>query len=123
MIYVSHSRYFDFRNELYKPLLEIFDANQIILPHQLTSNIYPIKEMLINKQIEYILAEVSYPSTGQGIEFGYADMTSTPVILLAKEDVKLSSSVEEMFTNIIRYKDTADLIDQVKSRLIKTTKQ
>ncbi len=71
-IYIGHSREYNYLEDLYMPLKTslLFKNHEIILPHD--------KRNLISKDIikkcNLFIAEVSFPSTGLGIELGWANI-------------------------------------------------
>ncbi|MGB9858098.1 MAG: nucleoside 2-deoxyribosyltransferase [Brevinematia bacterium] len=69
---------------------------------------------------DIILAEVSFPSHGVGMEIMFAYLEGKKIILVAKNEVKLSSLLEGIpGTVIIRYKDYEDLKCKVREILNK----
>jgi hypothetical protein len=124
-IFVAHSSGYDFKNELYLPLRssDLNKKHDIYLPHE---NGYVVITKNIISNSDLMLAEVSYPSTGQGIELGWADAFKIPVICLYKEGSKISSSLEKITKNFIVYKDAKEMIDKLTKdiqNLWKTSKQ
>ncbi len=117
-IYVAHSRDYDYKNELYKPLREseLNISIEIILPHENSDGLFNSKEEL--KNVDYIIAEVSYPSTGLGIELGWANIYNTPIILIHKTGVTISSSAKSVATEIINYSSNEELISKLKTFLL-----
>jgi len=111
-IYVSHSRNFDFKNELYKLLREsrLNKDYRIILPHE--SGEFNSKYLLRNN-CELMIAEVSMPSTGLGIEIGWADLFEVPVIMVSKRESK-NSSLSKIVALRIEYDDGHDLIQKLE---------
>ncbi len=91
-IFVSHSSNYDFEKELYAPLREsdLNNKQEIILPHEDGQDIIT-KDII--KDCSLVVAEVSCPSTGQGIELGWADMFNVPIVCMHKEGIEPSSSV------------------------------
>ena len=83
-VYISHSRSFDFRHVLYEPLLEssIATDHNLILPHQFSDSPYEFEKNVA--KMDLIIAEVSFPSTGQGIELGIAHAAHKPIICFYK---------------------------------------
>lgn len=73
-IYVSHTSSYDYTNQLYTPLRlsKLNSRHEIFLPHE--PNEVPINTKAIIEACDIVLAEVSYPSTGQGIELGWANI-------------------------------------------------
>lgn len=79
-VYITHSTAFDFKTALYKSLKSsiINTKHQLIFPHE--TDIAPQNSKEIIKNADIILAEVSYHSTGQGIELGWAETFRKPII-------------------------------------------
>lgn len=113
-IYISHSTKYDFKNELYAPLKTARLVAQFILPHQESETLYPSKELFLSKGCDKVFAEVSYPSTGQGIELGWANSITIPIICIYKKGSKYSSSLQEVTQDFIEYNDSSDLIEKIK---------
>jgi len=68
-IYITHSRDFDYKTELYTPLRNssLNSQHRFILPHE-TNEFINSKEIIQRSNL--VIAEVSYPATGVGIELG-----------------------------------------------------
>jgi hypothetical protein len=83
-IYLTHASTFDYKTLLYQPLKasSLADNYQIIFPHETDSAARYSKEIIKNSDL--VLAEVSYPSTGQGIELGWAEIFRKPIIFFIK---------------------------------------
>ncbi len=112
-IYIAHSREFDFRKELYEPIRksELNELAEIILPHEESEELFKSKEEL--KTVDYMVAEVSYPSTGVGIELGWANLYGTKIIALHKSGTKVSSAIKAVTDTLIEYSDSSDLIAKI----------
>lgn len=109
-IYVVHATSFDFRQELYAQLKALSgDTVKFIFPHELSDAVVNSKELIA--QADLVLAEVSYPSTGSGIELGWANMLNIPVVCIHRADCKPSSSVRVITDKIIAYHDINELAD------------
>lgn len=111
-IYVSHSKKFDYKNELYKPLRESGFPVEFILPHETSDEPFDSKSLFENKGCNYILAEVSYPSTGQGIELGWANANNIPVICIYKKGSEISGSLQIVSDNIVEYASLTELLNE-----------
>lgn len=117
-IFVSHSTNHDFEGELYVPLRQsdLNKKNEIILPHEngqdaITKNII--------EDCDLVVAEVSYPSTGQGIELGWADMFKIPVVCIHKEGSEPSHSLRYITSAFIAYKDQSDMVTKLSAYVSK----
>lgn len=118
-IYVGHSTGFDFKEELYKPLRasRLNAEHEIILPHEKYEDAKDIPTKDIIKTSAVMVAEVSYPSTGLGIELGYADCFSVPIICIYKKGAKISSALKTVTNKFIEYSDEAEMINLLDKEL------
>ena len=85
-IYVSHSKNFDYKKELYEVLENTNLKHEFILPHKDSDKSFNTKDLLMDKKCDLVLAEVSYPATGQGIELGWADVYKIPIVCIYKKN-------------------------------------
>ncbi len=69
------------------------------------------------KNADLVFAEVSYPSTGQGIELGWADMMGKKVVYFYKSGTKPSGALKNLTDNFIEYKDGGDLVAKLSEEL------
>jgi len=120
-IYVPHSNAYDFRNELYIPLrASILNSKfNLVFPHEESKSSFNSKEFFKDGNCHYLLAEVSYPSIGLGIELGWANIFGIRTICLIKKGLKLSTSISVLTNEIIEYENSLDLVDKLESLLIK----
>ncbi len=111
-IYVSHSRDFDFESELYKPLraFNLNSQHQFFLPHEEGRSVDTQEEI---KNSDLVLAEVSFPSTGQGVELGWANMLKVPIVCVSKAGSKVSGSLKYLTQDFAVYSDVPDLISKI----------
>ena len=117
-IYVSHSKDFDFINELYKPIREsaLNGEYEFFLPHE---NDRPVNTQDIIKNSDTVLAEVSFSATGQGIELGWANVFGVPIICISKDGIKISGCLKYITDTFLTYSDTKELIERVSDFLKK----
>jgi hypothetical protein len=117
-IYFSHSHHVDYENDFYKPLLEskLSSCYDLILPHGSLYDGVDTREILINS--DYLIAEVSYPGTGIGLELGRAESNNVPIICFIKKGFKCSSSVKRSF-EVIEYSDSEDMIKKIENIFLK----
>lgn len=68
----------------------------------------------------YIIAEMSIPSTGQGMELQQAIIKKIPILIIAKKDSKISGLIKgsKGIVDILYY----DEIEDIKDELVKTLK-
>jgi hypothetical protein len=117
-IYVSHcGGEYDYESELYAPLkkLELTQVYHFYLPHE-TQNI-DVDAVDQLKYTDVLIAETSFPSTGQGIELAQAKASNVPIICFYKSGAKTSSSLRFVTNNMIEYANTADLLSKIQTEL------
>lgn len=117
-IYVSHSKEFDYPNELYKPIRES-DLNlryEFFLPHE-SGKLVNTKDII--KGSDLVLAETSFPATGQGIELGWAENFGVSILCLHKEGANISGSLKYITEDFITYIDQKDMITKLTDYLSK----
>lgn len=60
-----------------------------------------------------LIAEVSLPATGQGIELGWADYAKTSILCIYKKGIQISSSLKFITDNFIEYENEENMISQI----------
>jgi nucleoside 2-deoxyribosyltransferase len=111
-IYISHSSNFDFQNELYAPLIRVFSAEHAVyLPHSPENAGKNTKDIILDTDL--VLAEVSCPSTGQGIELGWAEAAGIPIICFHKTESKPSGALNHITQKFIAYDTENDMTTQL----------
>lgn len=115
-IYFIHATsYPNFKDELYDALShsDLNGNHTFIFPHQKSDT--PINSKNIISESDLILAEVSYPSTGLGIELGWAEAANKKILCIYKAGSKPSQSIKEVSSDFIEYSDKTTMIDQIAS--------
>lgn len=122
-IYIGHSRdeRLHYQKELYTPLISSLDDDEVIVPHEKGA------EAQINSQnvlptCHLMIAEVSYPSTGLGMELAWAKHAAVPVLCIYKNSCQPSSSVTNFFPHIISYESIDDMVKKVVRWIIENEK-
>ncbi len=117
-IYIAHSTKFNFKDGLYTPIKNsrLYREHEVMLPHD-NHSFFNSREYITNCDV--VITEVSYPSTGMGIELGLASYTSTPIICIYKKKTKPSRSLKEISKTFIEYQDSDDLITRLEVALDK----
>lgn len=111
-IFVAHSSVLDFKNKLYTPILEseLYKKYSFDLP--LIEGIYKTTlENIMSSDI--VIAEVSYPSTGMGIELGWANILKKPIIVFAKDGTVISKSLDKVLKEKFFYNSTDDMLHKL----------
>ena len=117
-IFVAHASNSDFHADLYKPLraLKLNAKHEITLPQE-NGHETITKEFI--KSCDLVIAECSFPSTGEGIELGWANILHVPIICIYKEGITVSNALSYVSDNIISYKDSVDMIEKLTAFLEK----
>lgn len=119
-IYVSHSSKLNYQALLYDPLehLQRFNNYEFILPHKNNPNeLFNTKEFFNSGTCDLVLAEVSLPSTGQGLELGWADNAKIPIVYIYKQGNRVADCLKLLSDIFIEYEDANDMISKVTKHL------
>ena len=121
-IYIAHSIDFDYLNELYLPIKEsdFYQEHEVILPHDNSDSAH---DRDFYKDIDLFIAEVSYPSTGLGIELGYAYDDDKPICCIHRSDHKVSGSLYSVTEEIYPYYSPVDMLELIRSVIKKHTRK
>ena len=121
-IYVAHSREYDYINELYLPIRNHagFEKHTIILPHEVSNQSSNSRDFY--KDIDFMIAECSYPSTGMGIELGWAYDDHIPIYCIHKNHMKISNSINAVTQNIFEYTSIEEMIQIIEDIIKKENK-
>jgi nucleoside 2-deoxyribosyltransferase len=117
-IYLSHAKKIDFVNDLYCPIKNsgLMKKHQFIFPHE-SNQAIDSQKLFRNKECDLMLAEVSVPATGQGIELGYAKILEIPIVCIYKKGSEIASSLKWITNKIIEYENRDDLIIKLAKAL------
>lgn len=117
-IYISHcGGSYDYENELYKPIKEsqLAAEHQFFLPHEPQNlDTDAVTEL---KYTDVLVAEASFPSTGQGIELAQAKAAGVPILCFYRTGAKTSSSLRFVTDKVIEYTDIPDLFIKLQTEL------
>ena len=113
-IYVAHSNKFDYINKLYEPIknAKSLSMHNFFFPHDEANKLVKTKDII--KNYDLVIAEVSLPATGLGIELGWADDANTSILCIYEKGAKISSSLKFITNNFIEYDNAKDLIEKIK---------
>ena len=113
-IYVAHSNKFDYIKKLYDPIKnsKSLSMHNFFFPHDEANKL--VKTKYIIKDYDLVIAEVSLPTIGLGIELGWADDSNTPILCIYESGTKISSSLKFITNNFIEYDNSKDLIEKIK---------
>lgn len=116
-LYISHASNFDYINELYNPLKAVFNGeHELVLPHETNAAGINTKDSI--PECDIVVAEVSYPSTGQGIELGWASAANVRIVAVYKKGTRPSSAINFLTTDIVEYDSRHELVSKIKLLLL-----
>jgi hypothetical protein len=121
-LYISHSSSFDYENELYKPIKnsDLFSEYEIILPHLNSKAQYLTKAGL--QEFKGVFAEVSYPSTGQGIELAWFQDADIPIFAVHQSDKSFSGALKFLTNNFNEYTTEFELVNLLDKFILELEK-
>lgn len=123
-IFVAHASSFDFEQELYEPLRTLSSQRgdqpvaptlAFTFPHENKDKNIVTKDII--KSCDIVIAEVSCPSTGMGIELGWADAFGIPIIGMYREGTQISASISKITQNFFVYTDKKHMIELLEKAL------
>lgn len=117
-IYIAHSSDFNFRTKLYEPLRRsvLNEQYEILLPQEHGREAIT-KDMI--RECGAVVADVSLPSTGSGIEMGWANSFGIPVICIHEKGSTPSSAAKYVSDTFIEYEGTDELVKFLGEALLK----
>ena len=111
-ISISHSTNFDFEKELYEPIKNSFRLRNhtFFFPEDRVQN-----TRSVIKNCDIMIADVSYPSTGTGIEIGWASTVDKPIYCIYKQGCSYSFSLKFITDKFYEYTEETltKVIDQI----------
>ncbi|GJM06390.1 MAG: hypothetical protein DHS20C10_01240 [marine bacterium B5-7] len=112
-IYLIHASGYDFDNALYQPLKTsaLVTKHHFVFPHEKKET----RSKAIIEDCDLVIAEVSYASTGSGIELGWADMLNVPMLCLHQSNRKPSSAIPLLTHHVLAYEKASDIPDVIES--------
>lgn len=118
-IYISHRRKSEYEKELYQPLRDsdLGKIHTFLFPHENNTQTFNVKELLQNKECDLVIAEVSEPATGQGIELGWASIYGIPIICIYKAGSEISGSLSFISSKFLMYTDKENMIEDIRGAL------
>lgn len=118
-IFVAHSSSLDFNNKLYIPIRnsELNHTHTFLFPQEHNKQEVITKDII--KSCDLMIAEVSHPSTGAGIEMGWANAFDVPIVCIYEKGSNFSPAIKYVSREIIEYSSPEDLISKLSVLLSK----
>lgn len=122
-IYFGHSTQFDFQRDLYEPIKRsaLYGKHECILPHEGKEQTQ--REKSFYKTIDLFVAEVSVPSTGLGIELGWANDAGCQIVCVHKAGARPSSALGSVCRDVWAYASDDELVELVERAVLSTSKR
>src|SRR3569833_3080579 len=116
-ILVAHASNYDYRTELYEPLKQsaLAQEHAFVFPHD-DENV-EIETNSVIPEAGLLIAEVSHPSTGAGIEIGLAQAAEVPTLFVYKAGSTPTRSLKFVKGTTIEYADASDLVAKIEEYL------
>jgi nucleoside 2-deoxyribosyltransferase len=113
-IYIAHARSFDFQQDLYAPIQRssLFHKHQFVLPHAGAGQVHTSSKGII-ESCDCLIAEVSHPSTGMGIEIGWAHAANIPVYAMYRRDCTPTNALAAVTKQLYPYDDVIDTLQKI----------
>lgn len=111
-IYFAHSKDFPFESDIYEPIRKspLFKQYHFIFPHA-GGKVADSWESI--QSCDLLLAEVSLPATGMGIEIGWADVLEKPIIAFHQESKNPGKGISFVAKEVIAYSSVSDFIQKL----------
>jgi len=111
-IFISHSTKFPFEEELYKPLRdsELAKKHELVFPHEAGIEI-ETKDII--RDCDLVVAEVSAPSFGQGIELGWANGAYVSIMCFYKSGTEVNKNLQYLTDSVFLYNSVEDMIAKI----------
>jgi len=112
-IYFPHSKQLDYE-AFYAAIRTsaVFDKHTCTLPYEKSETPQNSKSLI--EKADLIIAEVSYPGTGLGIELGWAEAFHKRVICIYKYDFHLAGSLKYVSEEFVSYNSYPELIKKLQ---------
>jgi len=107
---------------IYKKLVQICRENEFEVSSPLDTMQFNgndedryIRAMELINSTDFIIAEMSLPSTGQGMELQQAIIKKIPILIVAKENSKISGLIKgsKGIVDILYYNDLEDIKENI----------
>lgn len=117
-IFLAHASTFDYERKLYEPLRAsaLASVHDFVLPEEKKYNgTWNTKEEI--GRCNLLIADVSLPSTGAGIELGWADASRTPIIAIHEKGSAPSTVIGYLTKTVIEYENPADMLAKLEGAI------
>ncbi len=115
-IFVAHASNFEFKDKLYTPIREsaLNAEHEFVLPNETDEDIVDLD---LVRSCGALIVDVSIPSTGAGIEMGWANASGIPILGIYVKGSHPSASASYPCKQYVEYTDTKDMIAKIDAFL------
>lgn len=115
-IFLAHASAFDFRAKLYVPLRAsaLNTEHELLLPEE-AGETWNTKDVIESSNV--LVLDASAPSTGAGIEAGWAHAAGVPVIVIREKGSAPSTVVSFIAQGEFEYENAGDLVEKLSAAL------
>jgi len=82
------------------------------LPHEESGEPFSSRKFIAT--CDLVIAEVSFPSTGMGIELGWANAEAVRIACIHKNGVGISPSLAPVAIRVVSYANATDMVRKIK---------
>lgn len=117
-VYIAHSKDNNYVTKLYKPIRKYINKKgvKIVLPHENSEQPFNSRQYL--KECSLVVAEVSSPSTGLGIELGWASFMDVPIVCIHKTGNAISNSLKVITDEFHSYGNEEELVSILRKVIL-----
>lgn len=114
-IYAAHASSLDYQTEFYKPLKDSTIAKQhkITFPHETSEEQFD-SYTFFHTDCDLVIAEASHPSTGLGIELGWAYDADIPIICVHRDTTNPTNALTAVTNMVYSYSSPENMITILK---------
>lgn len=100
----------DYKRDFYDLVRQssVYANHDCIFPHETDENSW--NDRAFYQTIDLFVAEISHPSTGLGIELGWASEAGCKIVCVHKADVSPSAAIRSVCQDVMAYKNHDELI-------------
>lgn len=115
-LFLAHASAFDFETKLYTPIRAsaLNAEHEFVLPEE-ANDLWNTKDVITSS--DAFIADVSLPSTGAGIEIGWAHAAGVPIIAIHEKGSVPSAVISYVAQSEFEYEDGADLVSKLAAAL------
>lgn len=112
-VYVSHSKRFDFRKELYIPLIQLRGKYNLVLPYE-ASEFFDAPALINTTDNLAVIAELSFPSLVRDSEISLAFANERRVVGIYRKGAAISRAQSIACSVLLEYETLEKIIPKIE---------